>query len=602
MLDRIKKIEQKPLEPLVLRLLSAWCLCALGYVLFVGEDLTDLQAYADVPLWVFPLAYAASLGAVLWYSCRKKHPEKLKRCLPISFGLFSAASVRQHPDFYFVFILTALWAVLVFYYHARGWLRLKSPLTKKKQTVILWVAAAVFFAVVGGCGVMRYLAYRTPNYDFGIFAQMFQSMKTGLVPVTTCERDGALSHFAVHISPICYLLLPLYAVFSSPVTLQLSQAALLVSAVWPMRRLCRRFSLSSFATTAMTVLLLAYPAVAGGTNYDFHENCFLLPLLLWVFCLFEEERYLLMLIPAVLTLLVKEDAAVYIVFFALFVMLDRRQYLRGLGLMAGAGLYFAAALLLLKTYGTGVMEGRFGNFIMNDGGLAEAVKNAISNPGYAFTQLLVDNEEGYAEKMLFLLQMLVPLAFLPFCVRRVSRLTLLFPMVLINLLTVYPYQYQIDYQYSFGASAFVLYLSVLNLSELPHGTRKKILAVSLVCGALCFLANPVERMLIYSSSFFGNREQIRLIDETVRSLPEEASVCASAYLTPHLYRHETIYELYYHDPAPEERLDYVLLDMRFEHYEKYKKQYEKLGYAITKSVTYEDKEILVVMEWVGKDK
>jgi uncharacterized membrane protein len=47
--------------------------------------------------------------------------------------------------------------------------------------------------------LMRYFAYNSPCYDFGIFAQMFHSMRTTGVPVTTCEREEAMSHFAVHV-------------------------------------------------------------------------------------------------------------------------------------------------------------------------------------------------------------------------------------------------------------------------------------------------------------------------------------------------------------------------------------------------------------------
>ena len=77
--------------------------------------------------------------------------------------------------------------------------------------LVFGVAVSVLFGgVVAAIGVMRYLGYSAPNFDFGIFCQMFENMaKTG-APVTTVERDGALSHFAVHTSPILYLLLPFY--------------------------------------------------------------------------------------------------------------------------------------------------------------------------------------------------------------------------------------------------------------------------------------------------------------------------------------------------------------------------------------------------------
>ena len=89
----------------------------------------------------------------------------------------------------------------------------------------------------------------------------------------------------------------------------------------------------------LSVLLLAgvslfHPAVAGGTNYDFHENCFLLPLLLWLFFFFEKGRTGPVFLFAALVLCVKEDAAVYIAFFALFAILDRGRLPAGLGLLA----------------------------------------------------------------------------------------------------------------------------------------------------------------------------------------------------------------------------------------------------------------------------
>ena len=376
----LKKLEEKSLEPLVLRLLASWCITACVYIFLAGGDFTQLDSIAGRPLWLFFVIFAVAFGLVLLCG-RGKRPKKQKGkkaqsagtepepeageeaapaaapapaqekkpggriALPVCFAVYSGFSLLMYADYYFTFMLAVFWAILIYYYDRRGYITLKrGGFTKRQLRLALWISAAVFVAVVGGTGVFRYLDYRTPNFDFGIFCQMFHSLKTKFVPLTTCERDQLLSHFAVHISPIYYLLLPVYFVFPSPVTLQLSQAVLLASAVIPLWRLCRKYALSNFKTAAMGVLLLAYPAVAGGTNYDFHENCFLLPLLLWVFCLYEEKRWLPMGICVALTLMVKEDAAVYIIFFALFVLLDRKQYGLGAILIAGAGVYFAVAL------------------------------------------------------------------------------------------------------------------------------------------------------------------------------------------------------------------------------------------------------------------
>lgn len=634
----LKKLEEKPLEPLVLRLLAAWCITASVYIFLGGGNFTELDRIAETPFWLFFVIFGAAFGLVLLCGRKKKHKEKNKPAeaaagteaepaaeaeaqapqapadvpaaapektsggriaLPVCFAVYTAFSLLMNADYYFAFMLSVFWAILIYYYDRRGYIRLRrGPVTKRQTRLALWIAAAVFVVVVGGTGVFRYLDYRAPNFDFGIFSQMFHSLKTKFVPVTTCERDQILSHFAVHISPIYYLLLPVYFVFPSPVTLQISQAVILASAVIPLFRLCRKYALSNFKTAAAGCLLLLYPAVAGGTNYDFHENCFLLPLLLWVFALYEEKRWLPMGICVALTLMVKEDAAVYILFFALFVLLDQKKYGLGAILIAGAGAYFLVALYLLRTYGDGVMEGRYSNYIVGDGGLMEAVKNVLADPGYAFTQILVNKEGDVGEKVLFLLQMFVPLAFLPFCVRRVSRLLLLLPMLLLNLLTVYAYQFDIDYQYTFGVTAFVFYLCVLNLSEMPRDTARRTLLIALVCGVLCFDAGAMDRFVTYSAIHSKKAEEIRLLDEAMAEIPADAEVAASAYFTPHLAKRDTLYEVYYHKPAENERLDYVLLDMRFD-YARFIKTYEKWGYEVTKTVSCEGEDILVVMEPVN---
>ncbi|MCR5783098.1 MAG: DUF2079 domain-containing protein [Clostridia bacterium] len=248
--------------------------------------------------------------------------------------------------------------------------------------MLIATAALIFFVVVGGSGLLRYLSFRCPNYDFGIFSHMFYNMKNSFQPLTTCERDGTLSHFAVHLSPILYVLLPVYFVFSSPITLQLAQAAILASAVIPLALLCRKFGLSYTRTAVMALILLCYPAVACGTNYDFHENCFLLPLLLWLFYAYETRRLWMMALFAALVLMVKEDAAIYIAFFALYVFLNGKRYLQGSLLFVGAGAYFLCAVLFLTVRGEGVMMGRYDNFIVGDGTLLQAIKNVLVNPGY----------------------------------------------------------------------------------------------------------------------------------------------------------------------------------------------------------------------------
>ena len=58
--------------------------------------------------------------------------------------------------------------------------------------------------------------------------------------------------------------------------------------VIPVILLCRHMKLSGKATVLVSFIYSFYPALTMGCAYDLHENCFLAPLLLWLFYFFEK--------------------------------------------------------------------------------------------------------------------------------------------------------------------------------------------------------------------------------------------------------------------------------------------------------------------------
>ena len=142
---------------------------------------------------------------------------------------------------------------------------------KRKTTVIIIyaVSALLFILYVGSIAVLRYTLYRNPNYDFGIWTQMFYYMKKCFKPLTTCERQniGLISHFKVHFSPIYYVYLPIYFVFPYPVTLNLLQVFTIISGLVPVMLLCRKKNLSKAATALFGIMFVIFPAIACGTFY-----------------------------------------------------------------------------------------------------------------------------------------------------------------------------------------------------------------------------------------------------------------------------------------------------------------------------------------------
>lgn len=592
MLEKLKRLEEKPIDTLILRALTSWCVSALIMLWAVGEKFTVLKAYDNVSLvfFVFVFIVCFALLSAVYVLLKVKKVDVF--ALPVAFAVYSTVTLADSSkNYYFSFGIIILWAILVYYYHKNGYLD-KLNVSGKTAKLVIAAVAIVFVAVVGVAGVLRYESNWAPNFDFGIFCNMYYNMKESFQPLTTCERDTLLSHFAVHMSPIYYLLLPVYWIFPSPSTLQMMQAVVLAGAVIPMYLLAKHFKLSNPRTLLLCAVLLFHPAVAAGTNYDLHENCFLLPLLLWSFLFFEKEKYIPMSVFLVLTLLVKEDAAVYVIFFALYVFLSRRKYLLGAIIAAVAGVYFIIVLSYLGTSGDGVMSWRYGNFIVGDGGLFDAVKNVLVNPAYVFTQIFIDSENGYSQKLLLILQLFVPLAFLPLGTKKVSRLLLILPFILLNLMTLYSYQYNISFQYTFGPMAFLFYMTALNVKDMKPVTSKMLLSVAAVAACVLFIGSAVPRLSQYAEIIVRDQEDIALTNEALDSIPEEATVIASSYFVPRLSERKVIYAVNHHEVKQGERVDFVIIDTR-ENYEPFLEKYLGLGYAITDTVENSDGKVLV---------
>ena len=458
------------------------------------------------------------------------------------------------------------------------------PRERFSPVLIFGIAVSCLFgSAVAAIGVMRYLNYSAPNFDFGIFCQMFENMaKTG-APVTTVERDGALSHFAVHASPILYLLLPFYFVFRTPITLAVGQAAILYSGIVPLLLIGRRCGLSRLSLILLSVAFAAYPAIGTGCFYDFHENCFLLPLLLWTFWFSECRRPIPFYLFALLTLTVKEDAFVYLVIFALFLLLSEGEWKTSLPLLLLSLGYFLTVSRLMARYGEGVMSWRYANLTANGEGLFGVILTVFTNPGYVMTQVLTTTA-GEGDKFLYLATLLLPLGCLPCVTRRASRWILLSPLLL-NLLTMYVYQPDVNFQYSFGIIAFLLYAAVRNLADLPRPAAFGGLVYSSVACVVAFMLLVFPMIGANRAPLKANREKYAQISETLDAIPKDASVCASSFFVSHLSDHSELYETYYHTETAgriKTDCDYYVFDIRYDSDKKQERQIEHLlanGYA-----------------------
>ncbi|RAK46504.1 hypothetical protein BHU61_03350 [Macrococcus epidermidis] len=420
------------------------------------------------------------------------------------------------------------------------------------------------------------------TYDKGLFTQMFESMRQGRGPMTSLERDQWMSHFHVHISPIFYLMLPFYILWPKPETLELLQVLVTMSGIIPLYFILKHFQFNKVIQSLFLLLFIVTPTLSSSHLYGLHENCFLTPLLLWL--ILENLKgwtYRLIIILG-FTLLIKEDIMIYIIAIGLyftfqkqFDMSSKRTLFTVLTQIIVPIGYFAICMYYLNTFGDGSMTTRFTNFMLpGQTGLKDVIINIFTNPTYFFSALFTFNKIKY---IVTLLSMYV---LLPLIQKHWISYILLLPMLVINLLSDFPYQADFGFQYHYGSTALLLFMTILAVNTLAknrdsineqhekqqfvlmtNGHRKIILLLTCACimsASIFFtLMHPSTygiKAYAKQSTYFKEKKQ------TLKSLPQNKKILAYGFYTTQLAQNKYLYDLDYHnDKKIDTNIEYVVV-------------------------------------------
>ncbi len=546
----------KWLELVVLSLISAYFLMNLFTKSYKKTADIKYLAHENTAMLFITLIviFAIFLAIAVLYNASAKYITLFTTIL------YCIATVGNYSGDIYICLGAIIVTALVFVYCLDAINKIPDILGEFKYGgIILATAAGIFLTVfISLNSIYRHDAFRTPNFDFGLFAQMYKYMSETGLPLTTLERQelGLFSHFGVHISPIVYITLPLYMLFPYAETVQVMQALVLGVAVIPLYMLCRHYKLSGTFSGLICIIYSLTPAFAAGTFYDYHENCYIPVFLLAFILALEKKNALCMGIFGLFVCMAKEDAAFYIIIVGIYFILSKRDIMRGLASCVGAVAYFGIAMALLHTYGLGDLAStRFGNVMYDpQGGLSQILITTIANPAFVLSQIF------NADKLPYILLTLLPISYALFQKKNYSRYVLLGTYIVFNLISNYQYLHDIKFQYTFGSATLILYLAIITVSEWEPPKRKNwglmsaLICLILFCG-FCFptLAGSME---IYNK----NPELYTEMDEALAKLPKDASVVGSAFMVSHMTHVDNIMSIT-QDMMPTQ--DYIVIDNRY---------------------------------------
>jgi len=354
------------------------------------------------------------------------------------------------------------------------------PLRRRRQAVsagmILrraWIPLRPFVWVSLACLVYTgFFAYHTiafhrnlftRSFDLGIESNAVWNIVHGgpfLKSSPFSGPDGSLIGY--HAVLFAYAIAPLYALHPDPETLLALQAALAGGAgVWLF--LWARRQLDEWQAALVAGCYLLYAPLHGGNLYDFHYQT-LAPFFLWLtLWALDGKRDRLAAAGVAATLALREDVAASLVVLGAYFVLSGRRPRAGLVVAGVSALYFAAVkfVIMSRAQPDPSFLFAFAALLPAGGRSFEGVLATIlGNPVFTLGILLTER------KLVYALQVLAPLAFLP--LRRPLGWLFLLPGLFFTLLSNHAPFVQISFQYTAHWTGFLFPALVLALRTLTE--------------------------------------------------------------------------------------------------------------------------------------
>jgi uncharacterized membrane protein len=406
---------------------------------------------------------------------------------------------------------------------ARG----RAPAWLRHVPVVALVALyAIHFASIT---VAMLHAYEQPAFDMSIPDQGIWLLSRFHDPFLTVAGRNL---FGDHPSFVYLLLVPVFWVYPHTAALLVVQAMLMASAAVPIYLLARHLLHNSFLATCLAAAYLLNPALQQTNLEQFHVEAFETPLLALGIYAAVRWRPALFIICAVLILMCKEDAALYTVPLAAWV-LWRRDRNVGTVVICASALMAAFDNLLLVPALIGYASAHGGRLPF--GGLAGTLRAIVRTPGQFWGYITSDGRPWYLWQMGLSggLVLLVAPEIAAICVLQLG----------VNVVSSFGYQHQILYHYSMPLVPILVCGTVYAVSRLRTARHQQAATVVVLLCALwsCVLwgAAPFSDV---KPIIPGAGTPVFVSDrQLLSSIPPNASVSAVEEFVPALDHRTSIY-------------------------------------------------------------
>lgn len=418
----------------------------------------------------------------------------------------------------------------------------------------LGIMCAIYAGFFTYYTIMKHLTFHTMMYDLGIYDHMFWKL------VKYGETLPTISGL-IHDSFTLYLIAPIYAFFPSPTTLLVIQAIVVPLSAIPLYLLAANM-LSRKTALAVAMLFLLYPPLHGLSQFDFHVEALLLPLLTTDLYLLYQKRWKAFTISTVLTLLTMEVTIFIVAAMLVFAAIKNRTETAKIKLNIkwkekSKEVEIKAPLIFTHKRTAVALTAILGiSAILIASPTFHRILEALSRRGLGKLENIQVMRD---QKISYLIKLFGPLSFLPLL--SPTPLIMALPWLGYISVTTEPEYLKIYNQYSAFTTPFIFTSLVETLGKINHKKRLTAICLLITVASTAYFILTTDPVTKQPWPTITERDQI--LHKLISLIPDEAPILTQNNIAPHLTRRKHIY---ISTPKDGVEVEYILIDTKVYHY------------------------------------
>jgi uncharacterized membrane protein len=401
---------------------------------------------------------------------------------------------------------------------------------------VVLAGVAVYAVVFSFISLARHFAFQSHALDLGYYIQVVWSIGAGRGAYVSLPEMHA---WGDHFSPVLYLFVPIAWIVSAAAPLLIGQSLILAAGGFAVFALARWRLGDPRLAAGFALLYLINPSLHGINLRDVHPQAFAIPLLVAAAYAVERDRYGWCALALAAAAAGREDAAVAIVGFGVWLALARRKWLAGAGVAAAAIALLIVDVRWLMPYFLGRPYTHFGRYSQLGDSLEQILLAPVLRPGALLASLVTVANARY------LVLLLAPFGFLPLLAPRV--LAVAGPGLAINLLSLDPVLRVPRSQYVSFILPFLVLAAIDGYAALARMAGGRRLAgrfspaLALAVAAFASIALTARTVNELTVSRWWPTGERRAAHRVIAQVPPMVPVAANERFVPHLARRPEVF-------------------------------------------------------------